>query len=754
MSSSVEDLLFDNLGRLLRYKNNGISEENFENLSNVVTTLTEDSPKIIELPQTTVTLYEHQKTLIYKCLDSEKSVTEGVKTKQLMYTTDQVSKKVRIIEVPNDTGSLFYNFSVICDGVGSGKSFVVLALIALKPVIAPYNYFMGSQIENLYYNREYYFKNKYVHLKSNLLVVTHGTIGQWKGYLKQFPTIRAVIIENHKSIDKTVGNNELRKKFWNDLIRGNIDCILISDTFYMKFFLRFLVYRYKKTIKFYCDNNWANEKYAVAPELLSEYKKNNNTLPDDPVTFEPHLLKKYNEEDFTSGDDDNYIVEYISQKLNKPTIKDEFDSMYKSYRVDQRSAVLLIKKYLCFSRIIIDEVDSIKINRDTPTFGGLFTWFISSSIGNLLFPRYGHKQNGFSGFISTLSPYCKLMTSINSLPHAKEVFVKNDDEYVKQGINLPPIIHSTIYCKSVANVVGILGNDKSMNTIISMLIADDYDGISEHFQCAVKTPLEVMEVYKKDLGTQIDNKQKEYTYVSSKTYSTQKAKDDAVEKVSKELNSMKTRLASLIENITSINDDNSCAICYEAISKPILFPCCGHVFCSQCIFDSLKMGLKKCAYCNSPLEMDKVVLLTEKDHNTKNKNKEDQVRTRLDACINKITSILETNPDAKILLFSEFDGTFSKVNNKLKELKIVYEHLQGSSNHIAAMLKRLSSGDTKVLLLNSRLFGAGLNISQASDLIIYHKMSDTLRVQIIGRSHRMGRVGSLNVHQILSEDEK
>jgi SNF2 family DNA or RNA helicase len=346
------------------------------------------------------------------------------------------------------------------------------------------------------------------------------------------------------------------------------------------------------------------------------------------------------------------------------------------------------------------------------------------------------------------------MTSINSLPHAKEVFVKNDDEYVKQGINLPPIIHSTIYCKSVANVVGILGNDKSMNTIISMLIADDYDGISEHFQCAVKTPLEVMEVYKKDLGTQIDNKQKEYTYVSSKTYSTQKAKDDAVEKVSKELNSMKTRLASLIENITSINDDNSCAICYEAISKPILFPCCGHVFCSQCIFDSLKMGLKKCAYCNSPLEMDKVVLLTEKDHNTKNKNKEDQVRTRLDACINKITSILETNPDAKILLFSEFDGTFSKVNNKLKELKIVYEHLQGSSNHIAAMLKRLSSGDTKVLLLNSRLFGAGLNISQASDLIIYHKMSDTLRVQIIGRSHRMGRVGSLNVHQILSEDEK
>jgi len=58
-----------------------------------------------------------------------------------------------------------------------------------------------------------------------------------------------------------------------------------------------------------------------------------------------------------------------------------------------------------------------------------------------------------------------------------------------------------------------------------------------------------------------------------------------------------------------------------------------------------------------------------------------------------------------------------------------------------------------VLFLNSRHVGAGFNITCASDVFLFHKMSSEMEKQIIGRAYRMGRKAPLNVHHLLHNNE-
>jgi SNF2 family DNA or RNA helicase len=48
--------------------------------------------------------------------------------------------------------------------------------------------------------------------------------------------------------------------------------------------------------------------------------------------------------------------------------------------------------------------------------------------------------------------------------------------------------------------------------------------------------------------------------------------------------------------------------------------------------------------------------------------------------------------------------------------------------------------------MNSRFCGAGLNLQACTNMIIYHKMNESLITQIIGRAQRYGRTTALNVY--------
>jgi SNF2 family DNA or RNA helicase len=63
-------------------------------------------------------------------------------------------------------------------------------------------------------------------------------------------------------------------------------------------------------------------------------------------------------------------------------------------------------------------------------------------------------------------------------------------------------------------------------------------------------------------------------------------------------------------------------------------------------------------------------------------------------------------------------------------------------------LNSFKTGETEVIFLNSRYCCAGINLQDATDIILYHEMNFNAETQIIGRANRIGRKVSLNVHHL------
>ena len=56
-------------------------------------------------------------------------------------------------------------------------------------------------------------------------------------------------------------------------------------------------------------------------------------------------------------------------------------------------------------------------------------------------------------------------------------------------------------------------------------------------------------------------------------------------------------------------------------------------------------------------------------------------------------------------------------------------------------------------MLNSNFFGSGLNLEKTTDIIIYHKVDQNLKNQIVGRAQRLGRENSLKVWNLMHDNE-
>jgi len=118
-----------------------------------------------------------------------------------------------------------------------------------------------------------------------------------------------------------------------------------------------------------------------------------------------------------------------------------------------------------------------------------------------------------------------------------------------------------------------------------------------------------------------------------------------------------------------------------------------------------------------------------------------------------LTEIFDRPEQAKVLIFSEHENIFITVGEFLTYKGIQNSRVIGSSATIASTLNKFKTNSLDVLLLNSRHCGSGLNIENATDVIIYHSMSPELEMQVIGRAQRPGRTSTLNIWKLLHENE-
>ena len=134
----------------------------------------------------------------------------------------------------------------------------------------------------------------------------------------------------------------------------------------------------------------------------------------------------------------------------------------------------------------------------------------------------------------------------------------------------------------------------------------------------------------------------------------------------------------------------------------------------------------KCPSCFSEIHSKPIEKSFKNNLTTQTKKYNDNTK------IFNLIKIINNNPNGKFLIFSNY--TFKKIINKLNINNISWKKLCGRPDIIRKIIENYSNGIIKVLMLNAKHYGSGLNLQMTTDIIMFHQMDDDTNTQIIGRA--------------------
>ena len=157
-------------------------------------------------------------------------------------------------------------------------------------------------------------------------------------------------------------------------------------------------------------------------------------------------------------------------------------------------------------------------------------------------------------------------------------------------------------------------------------------------------------------------------------------------------------------------------------------------------------GLKKsnCPICRGEIKTNELIYMKNELTTQKDISDAEEILTKEQTII----KLIKSNPNNKFIIFSTFDETFNQIKNILTQENIKYGEIIGTKELRDKIIDDYKHHDTNVLCLNSINNGAGINLQETTDIILYHKMSSQIETQIIGRSNRIGRKTNLSVHHL------
>lgn len=456
----------------------------------------------------------------------------------------------------------------------------------------------------------------------------------------------------------------------------------------------------------------------------------------------------------------NISVEYIKTQNQLKDIQFNTELILISSTLYNKFADIVNNNKYIFSRVIFDEADSIKIPA-CKEIKSYFYWFVTSSIKNLLYPT-GHycwinnllnniRGICHNGFIKNTFVNLYQLDIHNNRQNIKYIFLKNDDELIKKSFTIPdPIIHY-IMCKN-PTILNIL-NDIISDKIQKMINAGDIVSAIKEIDIQKTNETNLIKLVAMDLYNELDNKKIDLESIMKKNYKDLNKKENDINSINNEINILEDK----INNIKNrLNDNNIDPITYEEIQNKIIVNCCKQLFDFESISKYISStNNPKCPMCRTIISKDNLILIDNNDNNLNINNdsllnKELDKQDQLDLIFsNKIKN------NARIIIFSEFSNTYENIINIMSKHNINFKEMKGNSNVINHIINWYKDDENvkKVLFLNARYYGSGLNLENTSDLIIYHKMDTELEMQIIGRAQRCGRINILNIWKLLYENE-
>lgn len=401
---------------------------------------------------------------------------------------------------------------------------------------------------------------------------------------------------------------------------------------------------------------------------------------------------------------------------------------------------LVNRFYKCaWKRFIFDEPGHIKIPNMEKIVSG-FTWLVTATPE--LIPTL-YKQRKYNYIMD-------LLDNIN-FPSCGEIFcrtynkiiVKSDPEFIKVSFSMPETIHKYYSCRDnlLRTVRGLVNNK-----IMEMLYAGNiYDAIISLGGNETDNIVDLIKKNKQD--SIIVNKELVQIYTAQNKQANADKCREKIKHLEEQIKEIDERFSGLL--------NGECPICFEGIKDAVMETNCQNIFCGNCMINCLKSS-ERCPMCRQNIkkinengEQTTSLIYINSSTSSHKKKHIENTKTKIEM----LEQIIQSNPSGKFIIFSSYDKTFTMIRNFLHEKGVSFSEVKGNVMVRDKTIDSFKHGNTQVLFLNSQHNGSGINLQEATDLILYHKMSDSIIKQVLGRANRIGRNEKLIVHHLFDVEE-
>lgn len=416
-----------------------------------------------------------------------------------------------------------------------------------------------------------------------------------------------------------------------------------------------------------------------------------------------------------------------------------------------------------WSRLFIDEADTIPCGLRVGDATARFTWFITGSWLNMMFPHglYEYTIKNMDeatraaigeGHIAGLASHMNIVAgtvSDSRDPRFTALILRNRDAWIDTSLARPVVHHETLMCRAPANL-GIL-RDFVTPSALEALHAGDTAGALTAMGIKASSKESVAAAITASIRGELAQAEKLLAFKREMEYSSPAAKKEALIKAEAKVARVREQLTSLENRIAGAANGDLCPICYDTPRTTTLTPCCRQAFCLACVCECLA-SKPACPLCRvairSPKEL--TVLGADGEETDAGDAAAEQLPTKGAALLNLLAA---AKPDERYLVFSAHEASFKGLRELLAARDVRCEVLQGTAARIDRLRRQFRDGAVRVLCMNARHVGAGLNLESATHVVLYHRMNVELERQVIGRAVRFERAGELRVVHLVHEQE-
>ena len=183
-------------------------------------------------------------------------------------------------------------------------------------------------------------------------------------------------------------------------------------------------------------------------------------------------------------------------------------------------------------------------------------------------------------------------------------------------------------------------------------------------------------------------------------------------------------------NVLGEPDANKCVICQGMIpAQSLSILPCSHVFCFACVSKAIETSLK-CPICSDPLQDKNQIIRFRLEPKVTSKPDESpklaalspsKYGSKLIQLYRYVTNLIDNDPHARIILFLQYKDLADFIAETLKELGIDYVRVVGNVFQRKNAISRFcNSKDIRLIMLSSEDSVSGINLSQATHVILLH----------------------------------